>query len=853
MRLREWCRSVFGFDALLPMAAADRARLHRAASGLRIAIIVTLLGALIALSLDRPLWLLVAVALWMLFGVAVTLWTMRRHGAIPPNIWFRDVVWLSAMSTIVPELLVPGLLCTLAILTFTALTARRQSLVVMMVVAVVGVAIPAAVDGSGPSIVALVFFPISAFAVIMPALVSSTSLQRSHEINERISDELGLCLWETEERPGEPSVANYLYGNTERLLGQPSSIVMTNAGWESLLHPDDRHTGSIIDESIHAGRSYSVRYRQRAADGGYRWVEEVGHVEVDTVGVPVKVRGMTHDVTRLVATTEHSEDLDSLVDALATAVGVLRLEDPDDPLSLVIVWQNDAGRRMTGDIPPNTKLYDILPELFDLEHHQGIGYVMAEVALGKRAATLRDGHLDRGGRMRNLSMMISPLTDRRVAICADDRTELQATRIELERLAYSDGLTGLPNRLRFREQLASVPVGVHVVEIDIDHFDDINDAFGHACGDEVIVELARILSDGPGGSTLARIGGDEFGFYVEPGAFHRADIGPRILNALSRPITLPNGLTLQVSASIGITTKAKAGVSVDELLRQADVATNRAKRMRSHVETYDPRNDTSAPHRMMLLGEMRRAIRNHELELHFHPMIECATGRTCRMEGLLRWRHPALGLLPPSDFIEMTEMSNLNPSVVRYTVEAAIAQAAAWRDEGRPMPISVNVGGTTMHDEGLVATIVELVEASGLPRHTFGLELAERQLVLASEITEINLQRLADAGVWLSIDDFGAATSSLLALRKVPAHELKIDKSYVDDLRRGDSSMIGAIVTMALNVGLQVVAEGVEDELSLRWLRANGVAVAQGYLFGKPAPVAEFAGPWIDWQLPVAR
>jgi diguanylate cyclase (GGDEF)-like protein len=843
-RISTWVDETFGLRALLPMHDRDAARLHRLAGVMRVTIILLMMGVLLFLVRDETWWVPALVIAWMSVGVVVTWWLLRRHRRIPPHIWFRDTIALSIVSFVSVDYVVPAMLSSLAMVSFTALTARKRTVIALGSFVTAALSVPALWHGTIDTRLATVILPFALLAAAGPALVSSTNLQRSLEINERISDELGLCLWETDEQPGVPSTANYLFGNTERLLGQPSDIVMTNAGWESLLHPDDLGISAEIDEAIRSGRSYSFRYRQRAADGGYRWVEEVGHVECDVAGVPTKVRGMTHDVTRLVEATQFNERFDVLLDSLATSVGVMRLEDPDDPLSLTLLWQNEAGWRLTGERPAGTRIVDYLPELFDLKDHQGIGYVMAEVAAGRRPATMQEGTLVRNGRSRSLSMTLSPLPDRCVAVCAEDRTELAATRVELERLAYSDPLTGLPNRLRFRQLVGDATVGSHVVGLDIDHFDDINDAFGHACGDEVVAELARLLVDAPTGVVVARIGGDDFGLLVPPGVANRGDIGPRLLEVLARPLTLPNGLTLQVSASIGVTTKSKATTSADELLRQVDVATNRAKRLRSHVEGYDPRNDTSAPHRMMLLGEMRRAIRNGELELHYHPMIDLVTGGVVRMEGLLRWRHPALGLLPPSDFIEMTELSNLNAAVVSYCVDAVIAQATTWAGEGRPVPVSVNVGGSTLHDEALVESIVDKVRAAGLPSHSFGLELAERQIVLGSDVSQASLRRLADAGVWLSIDDFGAGNSSLLAVRTVPAHELKIDQAFIDDLRRGDSSMIGAIVTMALNVGLQVVAEGVEDELSVRWLRANGVSVAQGFLFGRPAPASELTAPW---------
>jgi EAL domain-containing protein (putative c-di-GMP-specific phosphodiesterase class I) len=248
---------------------------------------------------------------------------------------------------------------------------------------------------------------------------------------------------------------------------------------------------------------------------------------------------------------------------------------------------------------------------------------------------------------------------------------------------------------------------------------------------------------------------------------------------------LPTGLTLQTSGSIGVTVKRRAETSPDELLRQADVAMYRAKKSRSSLEVYEPADDTSAPHRMMLLGEVRRAIRNSELELHYQPIVDCLTAEIVRFEALLRWRHPTLGLLPPADFIELTELSNLNADVVLHCLEIAITDAQRWSAAGHPMPISINIAGSTLHDTRLMDSILRRVDRAGLPRHVIGVELTERQLLLGSGQSIRSLHRMVEAGLWMSIDDFGTGTSSLAALRQIPAHELKIDKSFVNDLRTG--------------------------------------------------------------------
>ncbi len=534
-------------------------------------------------------------------------------------------------------------------------------------------------------------------------------------------------------------------------------------------------------------------------------------------------------------------ELDGILDRLTNPLTILELLDLDDPLSLTYIYTNPASNEhYEFDTRVGLTLAEVTPAAFDTIEHRGIGYKLSEAARNGTAFSVSDAHLtDPDGSKRVVCLHITPLPGHKIAIMTEDMTGLYAAQAELERQVYVDELTGLIRRVRLRDALIDAPVGSLVAVLDLDQFKEINDAFGHELGDELLVEVAKLLVETSQNCMVARFGGDEFGFLLTPGDTTAEQLGGRICDALSRPVVLPSGLTLQTSGSVGITVKARPQTSADELLRQADVAMYRAKRAHSGYEVYAVADDTSAPHRMMLLGEVRRAIRNTELVLYYQPIVDCSSGAIVRLEGLLRWDHPTLGLLPPAEFVELTELSNLNTDVVLHVLEIAITDLERWMLAGHPMPISINVAGTTLHDARLMDSIIGRIERAQLPVHLLGIELAERQLLLGSGHSVSSLQRLTAAGVWLSIDDFGTGTSSLSSLRHIPAHELKIDKSFVDDLRTGDSALIGTIVAMAHQLGLEVVAEGVEDEVTWRWLRAHGADNAQGYYFARPAPVAE--------------
>lgn len=819
-----WWSTWFSTDALVPTAELDRRRVHRTAAQVRVAAIVVFGGFLLWTLRGEPRWAIGAVVAAVVMATTITWITYRRLGVLPPHLALRDLVVLGLVGVVSPELLVPAMMTSLAVLAFAALTTRRRTTLVLAAV----------------SVLAAVFFPLAVAAVTIPGMHITRAHQRSHVINDRIAQALGLCLWETTERAGRPTTATYLHGDTERLLGAESSVIMGNAGWETLLHPDDRAVGAQIDEAVRAGRDYRVRYRQRHSDGSFRWIEEVGHLVHDETGTVTNVLGMTHDVSQLVETDEQLHRFDSLVDGLDLMVSVFHLPDPADPTSLTLVYENRAARRRELQIERiGHRLVEWNSAAFDTERHRGVGYQLAAVADGHPPLTVPDVHLRIAGQIRRFSMVMSPLPDRHVAVTLHDVEDLMSARTELEQLAYVDQLTGLPNRTRFRELVAAAEVGTVLAVLDLDRFTEINDAFGHTCGDEVVVEVADLLADAPKGVVTARLGGDEFAVLVPPGVVDRHDVGERVTDALSRPVTLPSGLTLQTSASIGITVKSRDDTSADELLRQADVALNRAKRLHRKYEVYDARNDNSAPHRMMLLGEVRRALRGHEFELHYQPVIDCQSGRIVQLEALLHWRHPSLGLLAPVDLVEMIETSNLHGDIVRYQLEAVVAQVAAWRGAGLAVPVAINAGGATVHDERLVTAIAAIVEQSGLPSGAICLELAEHQLLLGTGISTQSLQRLDEAGLSITIDHFGTGSSPLAAIRHVPARSLKIDKTLVDDLRAGDGSFIGAIVTMAHDLGMLLGASGVDDQLSLQWLRTSGADRVQGAAIAAPVPADE--------------
>ncbi|HEY3021910.1 MAG TPA: EAL domain-containing protein [Solirubrobacteraceae bacterium] len=423
------------------------------------------------------------------------------------------------------------------------------------------------------------------------------------------------------------------------------------------------------------------------------------------------------------------------------------------------------------------------------------------------------------------------------------RGERQA--LAKEHQALHDALTGLPNRTLFHERvtaaISSGARGRHAVMLmDVDHFKEVNDTLGHHHGDELLREIAaRLAKAVRPEDTVARLGGDEFAVLVPD--LDRDEtavaVAERLLRTLQDPLHI-EGLSLEVTASIGIATHPAHGDRVELLLRHADVAMYEAKRGHTGHQVYRPENDRHSTHRLTLAAELRKAIDEGELELHFQPQADLATGAVRGVEALVRWRHPSRGLIAPGDFIPLAERSGLIAPLTSFVLDQALGQASRWRDSGLVLPIAVNLSARSFLDHELPAEIAALLSKWGTDAELLQLEITESMLMSDPDRARTVLERLTRQGLRLSIDDFGTGYSSLAQLKRLPVDEIKIDRSFVIDMgsSANDEAIVRSTIELAHNLGLSVVAEGVEDEASLRALRRLGCDLAQGFHLGRPLP-----------------
>jgi diguanylate cyclase (GGDEF)-like protein len=384
---------------------------------------------------------------------------------------------------------------------------------------------------------------------------------------------------------------------------------------------------------------------------------------------------------------------------------------------------------------------------------------------------------------------------------------------------------------------------VALLVLDLDQFKEINDTLGHPMGDRMLeqvgVRLATVLRDC---DTVARLGGDEFAVLltVDADRMNAERVALRIREALAGPFDLV-GIAVQTAASIGIVLSPEHGTDAEMLTQRADIAMYNAKRGGRGYAFYAPEDDRSSLRRLALVGELRRALEREELVLHYQPQIDVSTGAVLGVEALVRWQHPEHGLLPPSEFIELAEVSGTIQPLTKWVVRTAVRQAAELATAGHHLVMSANVSARNLYDPDLVKGIGEDLAASDLPPELLMLELTESELVDDPSQVMTVLSLVSGMGVRLAIDDFGTGWSSLSNLTRLPIHQIKIDRSFVSQMLLGgdDAIIVRSIVDLGHNLGLAVVAEGVEDELTMTALADLGCDQAQGYLLCRPVPAAE--------------
>ncbi len=718
----------------------------------------------------------------------------------------------------------------------------------------------------------------------------------------RLVERLPVIVYTSE--LGEQGEWHYVSPQVEEILGYTAEEFRNQPGlWVSLLHPEDRERAlaNETEEILGDRKTRPVEYRMCTRKGDTVWMLDEAVLEADENGVPVW-HGVLYDITeRKKAEDELQRALSQ--QAVVAKLGERALQD-GDPESLLraattLIGEVDGVHgACIWELARDGRRLNLRAGLE--EETIGAGSRVSAARDSHAGAVLDSGThaivsdwsgesrfsmppvLRTFGAASSLSVMIDgkdhpfgvldvhatepdrfsakdvPFVQAAANVLAD-AIERHAADQALRHRVLHDALTGLPNRLSFVDALgeslkrataSGSPIGI--LFLDLDHFKLINDSLGHHAGDALLRAVApRLQAHLRPGDVVARFGGDEFGVLIDRLADEEEAIAiaDRVAAAFAQPFSI-DGVEHFVTASIGVAVArpaAQRSASAELLIRDADAAMYRAKEGgRARCVLFDAAMRASARRRLETERELRHALEREELALHYQPVVSLRSGEITGLEALLRWQHPERGLLDPAEFVSIAEDSGLIEPIGRWVQDRACRQILDWheqRPDARPFDVAVNLSARQVAHPDLPATVAEIVARTGLDPVHLRLEITESVLVEESASAIASLEALNEIGVRLVLDDFGTGYSSLAYLNRFPFHALKIDRSFVDALgiEQERTAIVEAIIGMARALSLEVIAEGVENEVQLAELRRLGCDYAQGHLFHPALPATEIS------------
>lgn len=698
--------------------------------------------------------------------------------------------------------------------------------------------------------------------------------------------------------------------NISRILGYPPVAALSKNWWKDNIHPEDyERVLHEIDTLINTGE-HDIHYRFRHKKGNYRYIQDSARIKEYGESGLTQIIGSWLDITEQKTTERKIDRLHRAYTMLSrTNATIIRNHDENElyqQICHIAVEQGGFKLAWVGLVDPGTSLVkvaaragidngyvDKVSASVDDTTERGRGpvgsavregriFVCKDIETDNSFKPWREEALKRGFK----SLVAFPLRDNGNIIGAlalyahkanyfDDeelgllaemasdlsfgiktiRSEQARNRAEkqIQKLAYYDPLTELPNLEGFKEKLGKTlktsreSEHVGVVVFSIARFSEINHALGYDKGDEVLKQVTnRVQQTLWEGSVLCRLSGSKFAVSLPNiAAVDQALLyGKHLLNTLKEPVNVSD-IPIDLTVSVGIATFPDYGNDPEALIQHADRACKISKQQAHNITVYNEKLDVD-PGRLKIITELRRAIDESELVLYYQPKIDIKSCNTVAVESLIRWQHPDRGMVPPFEFIPIAEKTGLITDITLYVLETALKQCLAWRKEGVNLHVSTNVSAQDIHKEGFYDSVVGLLTNHGFDPKWLILELTESTIMTNPEQSANMLQRLHNLGVKFAIDDFGTGYSSLAYLARLPIDQLKIDKSFVMRMQdnKSDLSIVRSTIDLAHDLGLEVVAEGIEDDSSMEILKNLGCDKGQG--FGISPPIsAESLNMWL--------